>query len=92
MGPVQCAYGIIMAKDCTVMSCFTGLAGIYIIIVTITGLDLKVQLVAPNNYKLYTYPPVCKHIHLGPGRGDVHCYDVEVYSTIDIIVVYSHVP
>ena len=53
MGPVQCAYGIIMAKDCTVMSCFTRLAGIYIVIVTITGLYLKVQLVAPNNYKLY---------------------------------------
>ena len=68
MGPVQCAYGIIiMAKDCTVTSCFTRLAGIYIIIVTITGLDLKVQLVAPNNYKLYTYLPVCKHIHLGLG-------------------------
>ena len=65
---------------------------IYIIIVTITSLDLKVHLVAPNNYELYTYLPVCKRIYLGPGWGDVHCFDVEVYSTIDIIVVYSHVP
>ena len=72
------------------MSCYTLLVGIHIIVM-ITGLDLKVQLVAPNNYKLYTYLPVCKHIYFGPGRGDVHCYDVEVYSTIDIIVVYSHV-
>ena len=74
--------------DCTVMSCFTSLAYTYIIIIVMItdhGLDLKGQLIAPNNYKLYTYLSCMNTFTLG--RGDVHRYDVEVYCTIDKIVV-----